>query len=127
MSFISLEFDARTRKMTANSEVKQRQRYLDKMTKEGEGLKSLVEVCQDNDPTVRPAIKTVCRRIQANKYRQLQPHPLLPALASSSYYIKWTQLTDLPFPLYYAHAAVQNLDKVQLSVWNIRCLSLTSL
>ena len=146
-----VEFDARTREMTALSEVKRRQRYLDKMTKEDKGLKSLVEVCLDNDPTIRPAIKTICSRIQASKdaykkesvqdyitlyqqnqqlkseNRQLQTKntqlqakieviestkatvPLLPALANSSYYIKWTQLTDLLVPLYYAHAAVRNL------------------
>ena len=33
--------------------------------------------------------------------------PVAPMLASSKHYIKWTQLADLPVPLYYAHAIVQ--------------------
>ena len=33
--------------------------------------------------------------------------PLIPALTSGRYHIKWTQLADLPVPLYDAHVAVQ--------------------
>ena len=31
----------------------------------------------------------------------------MPALTSDRYYIKWTQLADLPAPLYDAYVAVQ--------------------
>ena len=34
--------------------------------------------------------------------------PLMPALTSGRYHIKWTQLADLPAPLFYAHVAVQH-------------------
>ena len=34
--------------------------------------------------------------------------PLMPALTSSRYHIKWTQLADLPVPLYDAYVAVQH-------------------
>ena len=34
--------------------------------------------------------------------------PLMPALASGRYHIKWTQLADLPVPLYSAYVAVQH-------------------
>ena len=34
--------------------------------------------------------------------------PLMPALTSGRYHIKWTQLADLPAPLYYACVAVQH-------------------
>ena len=33
--------------------------------------------------------------------------PLMPALTSGRYYIKWTHLTDLPVPLFDSHVAVQ--------------------
>ena len=34
--------------------------------------------------------------------------PLIPALTSGRYHIKWTQLADLPVPFYFAYVAVQH-------------------
>ena len=42
-----------------------------------------------------------------NIYTQEAP-PLIPALTSGRYYIKWTQLANLPAPMYYAYVAVQD-------------------
>jgi len=62
-----VQFDPKTRKRIALSEVERRQQYLDKMIGEAEVLKPLVEECLDDDPAVRPTIATVCDRIQENK------------------------------------------------------------
>ena len=62
-----VQFDPKTRKMVALSEVERRQEYLDKMIGEAEVLRSLVEECLDYDPVVRPSIITVCKMIQASK------------------------------------------------------------
>ena len=63
----SIQFDAKTRKMKALSEVERRQQYLDNMIGEAEMLRRLVEECLDYDPAVRPTIATVCERIQVSK------------------------------------------------------------
>ena len=60
------QFDPKTRKMVALSEVERRQQYLSKMTGEGEALRPLVEECLDYDPTMRPTTATICERIQAS-------------------------------------------------------------
>ena len=52
-----VQFDPKTRKRVALSEVERRQQYLDKMIGE---LRPLVEECLDDDPAVRPTIETVC-------------------------------------------------------------------
>ena len=62
-----VQFDPKTRKRVALSEVERRQQYLDKMIGEAEALRPLVEECLDDDPTVRPTIATVCERIQVSK------------------------------------------------------------
>ena len=62
-----VEFDPKTRTRVALSEVERRQQYLDKMIREAEVLRPLVEECLDDDPAVRPTIATVCERIQASK------------------------------------------------------------
>ena len=62
-----VQFDPKTRKMMALSEVERRQQYLDKMIGEAEVLRPLVEECLDYDPAVRPIIAIVCERIQVNK------------------------------------------------------------
>ena len=63
----SIQFDPKTRRRVALSEVERRQQYLDKMIGEAEVLRRLVEECLDDDPAVRPTIATVCERIQVNK------------------------------------------------------------
>ena len=63
----AIQFDHKTRKMKALSEVERRQQYLDKMIGEAEVLRPLVEECLDYDPAVRPTIATVCERIQMSK------------------------------------------------------------
>ena len=62
-----VQFDPKTRKRVALSEVERRQQYLDKMIGEAEVLRQLVEECLDDDPAVRPTIATVCERIQVSK------------------------------------------------------------
>ena len=62
-----VQFDSTTRKMVALSEVERRQQYLDKMIGEAEMLRLLVEECLDYDPAVRPAIESVCERIEEIK------------------------------------------------------------
>jgi len=70
-----VQFDAKTRKMIALSEVERRQEYLNKMTGEAKVLKSLVEECLDYDPVVRPNIVTVCKKIQLNKDAHMGEFP----------------------------------------------------
>ena len=62
-----VQFDPKTRRMVALSEVERRQQYLDKMNGKAIVLRPLVEECLDYDPTVRPTIESVCERIQASK------------------------------------------------------------
>ena len=62
-----VQFDPKTRRRMALSEVERRQQYLDKMMGEAEVLRPLVEECLDDDPAVRPTIATVCERIQVSK------------------------------------------------------------
>ena len=62
-----IQFDPKTRKRVALSEVERRQQYLDKMIGEAKVLRPLVEECLDDDPAVRPTIATVCERIQVSK------------------------------------------------------------
>ena len=59
-----VQFDPKTRRRVALSEVERRQQYLDKMTGDAEVLRPLVEECLDDDPTVRPTIATICNRIK---------------------------------------------------------------
>ena len=62
-----VQFDPKTRRRVALSEIERRQQYLDKMIGEAEVLRRLVEECLDDDPAVRPTIATVCERILVNK------------------------------------------------------------
>jgi len=70
-----VQFDYKTRKMVALSEVERRQQYLDKMRGEAEVLRPLVEECLDYDPTVRPTITAVCERIQVSKDVYMKESP----------------------------------------------------
>ena len=71
----AIQFDPKTRKRVALSEVERRQQYLDKMIGEAEMLRPLVEECLDDDPAVRPTIAIVCESVQMNKdaYRKECP------------------------------------------------------
>ena len=68
-----VQFDPKTRRRVALSEVERRQQYLDKMIGEAEVLRPLVEECLDDDPAVRPTIATVCERIQVSKDACVSP------------------------------------------------------
>jgi len=70
-----VQFDPKTRKMMAVSEVERRHQYLDKMIGEAEVLRALVEECLDYDPAVRPTIATVCERIQVSKDPYMKESP----------------------------------------------------
>ena len=70
-----VQFDPKTRRRVALSEVERRQLYLDKMIGEAEVLRPLVEECLDDDPAVRPTIATVCERIQVNKDAYMKESP----------------------------------------------------
>ena len=78
----SINFDPKTRKRVALSEVERRQQYLDKMIGEAEVLRPLVEECLDDDPAVRPTIATVCERIQVSKdvYMKESPQDVITVL-----------------------------------------------
>ena len=67
-----VQFDPKTRKMVAFSEVERRQQYVDKLIGE---VRPLVEECLDNDPAVRPTIAAVCERIQVNKDVYMEESP----------------------------------------------------
>jgi len=68
-------YDPKTRRKVALLEVERRQQYLDKMRGEAELLRQLVEECLDDDPAVRPTIKTVCERIQVSKDVYIKEFP----------------------------------------------------
>ena len=70
-----VQFDPKTRRRVALSEVERRQQYLDKMIEEAEVLRPLVEGCLDDDPAVRPTIATVCERIQVSKDAYIKECP----------------------------------------------------
>ena len=70
-----VEFDPKTRRRVALSEVERRQQYLDKMKGEGEVLRPLVEKCLDDDPAERLTIATVCERIQVSKDAYMKESP----------------------------------------------------
>ena len=70
-----VQFDPKTRKRVALSEIERRQRYLDKMTREAKVLRRLVEECLDDDPAVRPTIASVCERIQVSKDAYMKEYP----------------------------------------------------
>ena len=70
-----VQFDPKTRKRVALSEVERRQQYLDKMIGEAEVLRPLMEECLDDDPAVRPTIVTVCDRIQVSKDAYMKECP----------------------------------------------------
>ena len=59
-----VQFDLKTRKMIALSEVERRQQYLDKMTGAAIVLRSLTEECLQYVPAERPTIANVHERIQ---------------------------------------------------------------
>ena len=71
----AIQFDPKTRRRVALSEIERRQQYLDKMIGEAEVLRPLVEECLDDDPAVRPTIATVCERIQVSKDASVKETP----------------------------------------------------
>lgn len=58
-----VEFNPKTRKRVALSEVQRRAKYLNQLTGESAVLKQLIEECLDEDPTIRPPIEVVRQRI----------------------------------------------------------------
>ena len=64
-----VQFDCKTRKMVAFSEVERRQQFLEKFggRREAKVLRPLVEKCLDNDPAIRPTIAAVSEEIQVSK------------------------------------------------------------
>ena len=72
---VQVQFDPKTRRRVALSEVERRQQYLDKMVGETEALRRLVEECLDDDPAVRPTIAIICERIQVSKDIYMKEYP----------------------------------------------------
>ena len=62
-----LQFDSRTRKRVALSEVERRQQYLDMMIGESRVIRPLVVMCLNDDPAERPTIAAVCKEIRMVK------------------------------------------------------------
>ena len=56
--------NSKTNKLVTRTEVERRQKYLDKMTGDAEWLKPLVESCLSNDPSERPTMPAVSKRLQ---------------------------------------------------------------
>ncbi|XP_065886080.1 putative mitogen-activated protein kinase kinase kinase 7-like isoform X2 [Dysidea avara] len=59
--------DPKTKKLVALSEVERRQEHVEKMRGAPEDLKHLVEQCLDNDPSRRPPISDVSKRMRRMK------------------------------------------------------------
>ena len=61
----------------------------------------------------------ICKQSLANLLLDLlstqEAPPLMPALTSGRYYIKWTQLADLSVPLYNAHVAAVQHQKIYVT------------
>ena len=70
-----VEFYPKAKMRVHFSEIKRRQKYLDEMIGEAEVLRPLVEECLDDDPTARPTIATVCKRIQTSKDAYMKKSP----------------------------------------------------
>ena len=66
----------KTRKSVPLSEVERRQQYLDKMIGEVKVLRPLVEECLNDDPTRRPTIEVVSKRIKEIKKDYMDRHPI---------------------------------------------------
>ena len=49
----------------------------------------------------------ICKQLLFDLLSTQEAPPLMPVLTSGRYYIKWTQLADLPAPLYGAHVAIK--------------------
>jgi len=74
------QFNKKTRKPIALTEVERRQQYIDKMVRVTEELKPLIKQCLDDDPEARPTITAVSKVIQEmGKDREtiLNKNPLL--------------------------------------------------
>ena len=73
----AVQFDPMTRKRVALSEVERRQQYLDKMIGEADIilLRPLLKECLNNDPTRRPTIEIVSKRITEMKKNYMDRHP----------------------------------------------------
>lgn len=59
----AIDFDPKTRKLVPLSEVDRRAKYLDFLTGKGAALRPLVEQCLDMDPSVRPSMNLICKKI----------------------------------------------------------------
>ena len=70
-----VQFDPKTRRRVALSEVERRQQYLDKLIEEAKILRPLVEECLDDDPVVRPTIAAIYERIQVSKDVYMKESP----------------------------------------------------
>ena len=70
-----VQFNPKTSKRVALSEIERRQQYLDEMIGEAEVLRPLAEECLDDDPAVRPITAAVCERIQVSKDAYMKESP----------------------------------------------------
>ena len=53
-------------------------------------------------------MECICKQLLVDLLSTQEAPPLMPALTSGRYHIKWTQLADLPAPLHYTYVAVQH-------------------
>ena len=70
-----VQYNHKTRRRVALSEVERRQQYLYKLQGEAKILRPLVEECLDDDPAVRPTIAAVSERIQVSKDVYMKEFP----------------------------------------------------
>ncbi|XP_065892698.1 probable serine/threonine-protein kinase DDB_G0271402 isoform X3 [Dysidea avara] len=119
--------DPKTKMLVGLSEAQRRQAYLDKMTGGAAVLKPLIEKCLENEPEDRPLIEEVAEVIEPLKATQLEVQkltsqfkgarvttpnmespPLVEALQTKQYHLKWDKCSDLPRSLYAASVVVDD-------------------
>ena len=75
-----------TKKRVARTEVERRQKYLNEMRGDAEWLKPLVESCLSNDPSERPTMSAVSKRLQVTCSVHNAKTEYRPAIATLLYF-----------------------------------------
>ncbi|XP_065884127.1 uncharacterized protein [Dysidea avara] len=100
--------------ITLHLQVKQHNKQLQEKNTEIDNLRSKVEQLKRETPKLEKELahkKHASRQQGSSQLSKLKmgAPPLIPALTSDKYYIKWTRLADLPVPLNGLYATVQGM------------------